>query len=495
VVGVVLGLLALPSLTARAAEPAPCAASDSPGGDWATYGGDLHGTQRQDREDTIGVENVGTLERAWITGDTGYQSPAPIVAGGCVFINTGGHIDALDLETGDIVWQSTGADTSGTFAVMVANGRVHVGLNNGGKPRAAAFDVTDGHLLWQSGEIWFGYETSQQASAIVHDGIQVLFTTGPDFDPNARQGYGLIDAATGEVLFSSTTIPEADLDAGYAGGGVWGTPTVDPTTDYLYVGTSNPESKTREHAYDNAIIKVDLDRTRPTFGRIVGSFKGTPDSATGYDNPVCQTLGDSAWVNARIYGSSPTCGQLDVDFGSGPTLWRDASGRLLGAATQKSGWLHVFDAATMTKAWDRELFVTTSFLGGNFGRIATDGETLYVAANPGILHALDADDGTERWRAALTGVPMKGGNVALANGVVYYVDEPAVKAWDAATGAAVWMSAPTPAATIGSGVAVAGHHVVVNHYGTIAAYRLPRASAGTNPLDPLSQVLPTEGTP
>ena len=68
-----------------------------------------------------------------------------------------------------------------------------------------------------------------------------------------------------------------------------------------------------------------------------------------------------------------------------------------------------------------------SFLGGNLARIATDGETLYVAANPGVLYALDADDGTERWRAELTGVPMKGGNVALANGVVYYIDEPAAQ--------------------------------------------------------------------
>ena len=37
---------------------------------------------------------------AWITADTGYQSPPPIVAGGCVFINTQGHIEALDLQDG-----------------------------------------------------------------------------------------------------------------------------------------------------------------------------------------------------------------------------------------------------------------------------------------------------------------------------------------------------------------------------------------------------------
>jgi len=470
-----LVVLAVPIVAARAGTAPPCT-SAMPGGDWATYGGDLLGSQRQDREHSINTQNVSALERRWITADTGYQSPPPIVSGDCVFINTNGHIEAYDLETGATVWRSTGADTSGTFAVTVADGRVHVGLNNGGRPRAAAFDVTDGHLLWQSDDIWFGYQTTQQASAIVHNGIQVLFTTGPDFDPKARQGYGLIDAATGQVLYKTTTIPEADLAAGYAGGGVWGTPTVDPVTNYLYVGTSNPESKTKEHAYDDAIIKIDLDRTRSTFGKVVGSYKGTPDSVTGYDNPVCQSVGGTLWVNAQVYGSSPTCGQTDVDFGIGPTLWRDPNGRLLGAATQKSGWLHVFDATTMQGVWDKQLFVSMSFLGGNIARSATDGRTLYVAANPGVLYAFNTADGTERWHTTLTGVPMKGGNVALANGVVYYVDEPGAKAFDAATGQQLWASPFTPGATIGSGIAVAGNRVVVNHYGRIAAYRLRSGS-------------------
>ena len=464
-------LMASSALAAVAEDLPPCTGTMA-GGEWSTYGSDLLGSQRQDLEDVIGVGNVGSLERMWITEDTGYQSPPPIVSGGCVFINTGGAIEAFDLETGQTVWRSTGADTSGTFAVTVVDGRVHVGLNNDAHPKAAAFDVTDGHKLWESEEIYFGYPTTQQSSAIVHEGIQVLFTTGPDFEPAARQGYGLIDAVTGAVLYKATTIPPEDLAAGYSGGGVWGTATVDPLTDYLYVGTSNPESKTKEHAYDNAIIKLDLDRTRPTFGQIVGSYKGTPDSITGYDNPVCQSIGDRAWVNLGSYGSSPACGQLDVDFGVGPTLWRNAQGRLLGAATQKSGWLHVFDAETMEPAWTKQLFVSMSFLGGNIGRIATDGETLYVPANPGFLYALDADDGTERWRVFLNGlIPMKGGNVALANGVVYYVDASA-KAWDARTGEELWASAITPAASIGSGIAVAGHHVVANHYGRIAAYRL-----------------------
>jgi len=53
-------------------------------------------------------------------------------------------------------------------------------------------------------------------------------------------------------------------------------------------------------------------------------------------------------------------------------------------------------------------------------------------------------------------------------------DKEALKAFDAATGQLLWMSPLAPAASIGSGVAVAGHSVVANHYGVIAAYRLPQ---------------------
>jgi polyvinyl alcohol dehydrogenase (cytochrome) len=495
VVGFVLVLSALSAADAHA-EGGPCE-QDMPGGEWAMYGQDFPGTQQQRAEKSIGVDNVADLQQAWHIGDvtahTGYQSPPPIVYGGCVFINhrgssaRSGQILGYDLESGREIWHSDDAvNTNDTFAVTVVDGRVHVGVNSPEGPRAAAFDLEDGHLLWLSDPIVFdgNGDASQQSSAIVFHGIQVLFTTGPDFEPSARQGYALIDATDGSTIAQHTTIPQEQLAEGYSGGGVWGTPTIDPRTRYLYVGTSNPESKKMESAYDDSIIKIDLDRGRKsTFGTVVGTYKGTPDSVTGYDNPVCQTAGDT-YVNAGVYGSSPTCGQLDVDFGVGPTLWRDTNGRLLGAATQKSGWIHVFDAETMAPVASRQLFTSMSFLGGNLARIATDGQTLYVAANPGVLYAFDANtfvpdplrenagDLVEKWRAPLTGLPMKGGNVALANGVVYFVDEPGLKAFDAETGLPLGVFDFMPGSSTGSGVAIAGHHVVANHYGVIAAYRL-----------------------
>ena len=483
----------MPALDALADAPLPCSETTA-GGDWATYGQDAMGQQHQANETSIGVDNVGQLQQAWKLGiiggsgqepfDTGYQSPPPIVASGCVFLNTGGHIVAYDLATGEQQWASddtydgVSLDTSGTFAVTVVDGRVHANLVNNGSPRAVAFDLHTGHTLWLGEPFDLSTTANQESSAIVADGIQVLFTTGPDFDPTAREGYALYDAATGERLVEHLTIPDT-YPGPQVGGGVWGTPTYDAQSKTLYVGTSNPETKTSETPYDDSIVKLDLDRASPTFGTILDTYKGTPDSVTGYDNPLCQSVGEN-YVNAGVYGSSPACGQMDVDFGIGPTLFRSAAygGHLLGAATQKSGWLHVYDFETTgepREVFSKQLWVSMSFLGGNIARSATDGHTLYVAGNPGVLYAFDIDHGFEqKWAAPLTGLPMKGGNVALANGVVYYVDEPGLKAFRADDGTPIAIpGAVQPGSSTGSGVAIAGHYVIANHYGVIAAYELP----------------------
>ena len=463
---------ALPIVAAVGATKPTCA-QRMVGGDWATYGQSLQGQQRQLGEKRIGRHNVAGLQEVWRTENTAVQSAPPIVAGGCVFINAAGAIEARSLRTGALVWRSKGVNTLGTFAPTVVNGRVHLATAEGGRPRAVALDQRTGRLLWQSDEIYFGHTANQNSSAIVFKGIQLVFTTGPDNDVEAKQGYALVNAATGKILYKSLTVPKADRDKGLVGGGVWGTPTVDAQSGYAFVGTSNPESKTGESNYDNSILKLDFDRRRKTFGRIVGTYKGTPDSATGYDNPVCQTVGDKAWVNLGVYGGSPACGQIDVDFGVGPTLWRNKQGRLMGAATQKSGLLHVFYADTMKVAWTRLMFPTMSFLGGNLARIATDGTTLYVDANPGVVYGLEAATGAVRWLQPHPGVPMQGGNVVLANGVVYHVNDMRARAYDATTGTVLWSSPPSPGASIGSAAAVAGNHFVANHYGVVVAYRLP----------------------
>jgi outer membrane protein assembly factor BamB len=146
------------------------------------------------------------------------------------------------------------------------------------------------------------------------------------------------------------------------------------------------------------------------------------------------------------------------------------------AILQKSGMVHALYADTMQKAWEVQLGSNSvlTATGGNFGRTATDGQHLYVAANPGVLWSLATDDGRVEWATPLT-FPIQGGNVALAGGVVYHVDTTGGRGWDAATGMPVWQGTLQPCDNTPSAISVARHTVIVNCAGAISAYQLAPA--------------------
>jgi outer membrane protein assembly factor BamB len=101
---------------------------------------------------------------------------------------------------------------------------------------------------------------------------------------------------------------------------------------------------------------------------------------------------------------------------------------------------------------------------------------------PGVLWAIDAATGAVRWQTP-TPEEVSGGNVALANGVVYYVGMTGLQAFDAATGTPLWVAAvqggPNPMNAAGfenpgDGVAIAGHHLVTTDtLGIITDWHLP----------------------
>ncbi|MFN2536602.1 MAG: PQQ-binding-like beta-propeller repeat protein [Mycobacteriales bacterium] len=479
-------------LPADAGSPKRACAEDMShaGGDWATYGQDLLGAQRQTARTSLSKANLSKLKPTWSLPSTTYQS-VPIVAGGCVFIVDGSAgLEAFNARTGQLIWRAKGIKTAGAWAPSVHKGLVHIGLQNGGQPVAAAFHITDGSLAWVSKPVSFGYRALQQSSAIVWTpktyprGIQILTTTGPDFDPYARPGYALLDATTGRTLYQAPFIPGRASAAGFAGGGVWGTPSVDARNGFAYMGTANPYNQTSEHYYTNAVLKIDVNPSRPTFGRIVDYFKGDADALVpeAYNTPACTATG-GVFPNLGGYGGSPACTQADVDFGVGPTLWRAPassvySGTTLMAIQQKSGTLWVLNAETMSRLYSVTLGPNTALVTGYISRIATDGKTLYVVANQ-VFYALAADTGKVLWTSPLASV---GGNVALANDVVYYVTAHGLVAYDKDSGIPLYQaliqdtsdtSSMAFVNSAASGVAVAGNRITTNTGGTLIAYGLP----------------------
>ena len=430
-----------------AAAATPCKGPVPAGGDWPAYGHDAANTRSQPAETGLTPAVVPGLQPAWVfstaaTGDTTSLQSTPVVGGGCVFVGSGAGIAyAIDASTGALVWRRVlDVPTAGTGGALVGapalTSRAVIYLvSEAGAPYAVALDRATGAILWRSAPVTTQVGSYTNASAIVANGMVFFGFSAAEGDAQGQGGFALLDADTGRILKVTTTVPPADQAAGYAGGGLWSTPTYDARTRYAYIGAGNPFSRQKEHAFTNAILKIDLSRSRPTFGTVVASYKGNVDQysealAEASHTPVCAAT-DQPDVDFPL--DDQACGQLDLDFGAAPNLFTDTGGRLLVGDLQKSGVYHVARADTMAPAW-------TALAGAscqvcNAASTAFDGESVIGVFTPGgVMSALARDDGAARWRAPIgDGVHCQG--TSTAAGVAYTLDGNGFfDAFDARTG-------------------------------------------------------------
>jgi len=468
----VIGLVAAASpALAHADEHRPCSADD-PGGAWSTYGHDAGNTRTQPGERGLGPAEVGSLTPAWHVTTTGGLESTPVVSGGCVYVaTTTGLVLALDAKDGHEIWHhqvtvqvpgSTGGAIVG--APAVDHGRVILLISETSRPYALALDARSGTPLWQSAPLSTETGAYTNAATAVSHGIVVAGWSPTEGDGSEQGGVALIDEESGATLATVYTVPLADQAKGYAGGGIWSTAAFDHD-GYAYVGAGNPNSKTVEHPHTNAILKIDVDRDRSTFGTVVASYKGNVDQYDAALQTVSQLPTCAASeTNTQWPLDDPVCGQLDLDFGASPNLMTDAAGRLLVGDLQKSGTYHVAHAADMSPAW-------STLVGGtcqscNASSSAYDGKSVYVEGVPGgALWSLDARTGARNWVT-----PVADGthyqSISTADGVVWTVDgDGFLDAWSAADGSVLVkrpmsadVSAPTPGLS-SSGVAIADHTV------------------------------------
>src|SRR5438067_5179942 len=132
ILGISLALMATWLTHAVAGEKATaarCAQAHAPGGEWPSYGHDLHNTRTQDDERKIGPSNVASLQPAWAfsiagVGATGNFQSTPVVADGCMFVTTSaGWVIAVNADTAKLVWKRPAAKkTSGFLGGLFAPG-------------------------------------------------------------------------------------------------------------------------------------------------------------------------------------------------------------------------------------------------------------------------------------------------------------------------------------------------------------------------------------
>lgn len=461
---------------ARAAMPG--CATENGGGDWRMYGGTLAGTRAQTADTVLDATTVGDVASDWVF-DAANQAHAgfanggtfqntPVVADGCVYLTSStGGVFALNATTGDRVWsaQMPGSIAGGlqggviTGSPTVTNGRVYVavstyytepwqppadlsqwgdpnGPNRSPKgPYVAALDQATGDVIFVTPVIdttkgHRDYRTTAIAAPVVWRDVVFQGLMGDEGRRTARGGYAIVDATTGELLIQDWTITDAEYAVGHAGASIWCTAAVEDSTGYAYACGGNPVTKTHESRYSNALMKIDLDRSRATFGQIVDSYKGTYDNyyPGAYDQPACEQLGDEVYV---VW--SQACLQLDLDFGASPNLFKDSLGRTLVGALQKSGIYHAVYADNLSYAWTS--VVAPPCFACNASSSAVGADVYVVGTPPGQLVGLGTERGTHRWVHPIGVGGTHFQSVSTANGVVYTINNLGeLIAVDAATG-------------------------------------------------------------
>ena len=490
-------LVVLPPASAAQAQ-APCQAPPA-ADEWPMFGHDLANTRTQEHAGDISPATTPTLGPVW-SFSTGAAfnvfsdlNGTPIVSGGCVYLNTaGGDVVALAAGDGAELWRhhvtldpGTVAGLGGTFvsSPAVTDDAVLTLVNQTGSPYVLALSKTpdaDGgrRVLWRSEPIVEGEGYYTNATPVVTNGLLLAGFSPAEGDSDERGGITIFDARTGQLLKRVYTIPQDAFQQGYAGGGIWTAPAVDTQNGYAYAGTSNPYSKKIEHENTNAIIKIDVDPKRKTFGEIVGSYKGLIEQ---YDpalreavDPLCEAAGEDPNLQL-VVGDSAPCLQLDLDFGAPPNLFRDSTGRVIVGDLQKAGVYHAVDAGSMQAVW--KATVGGSCPACNAAAWASDNGSVVGASAPGgMMISLDQAQGGLQWTSPIAdGTHYQ--STSTAGGVVFTVDNLGnLLAWDGSTGLTL-LKRPvqadadgTAAGVSSSGIAIASGMVIVATGSDVVAY-------------------------
>ena len=248
-----------------------------PATDWPLVGGDW-GNTRYSPLAKINTSNVKTLKGAWMTRlNSGFGPPysqqgTPVVKDGVMYITTGQQdIFALDLKTGNIVWEyrtptdprtpdnkakrgvalGEGPDQGMLFGVetdarkpVPATGRVEP------LTRLFALDRKSGKLLWnhELGEdIPKNLRQYVTAPPLYYKGLVYIGVSGGEGGMRGR--IGAYDARTGAEVWKWYATPAPDEFGGntwegdswkMGGGTMWVQPALDPDLGVIYVNTGNP---------------------------------------------------------------------------------------------------------------------------------------------------------------------------------------------------------------------------------------------------------------
>lgn len=405
------------------------------------------------------------LKLKWAFGfpDSDRARSQPALAGGALLVGShNGSVYALDRATGCTRWRFQ-AEAEVRTAIVVAPWRQG---DAGARPLAYFGDVAGNAYAVEAftGKPAWKVSVDDHPAAVVtaapalHGTTLYVPVSSLEEASAATPGYPCcsfrgsllaLDAATGAVKWRTWLAPPAkSLGAskdgserfGPSGVPVWNTPMIDAARGQLTLATGDNYSNPATDLSDS-ILALDL-----VTGRIKWRYQATK--------------GD-VWNVACMIKDSPACPEdagPDYDFGAGTVLARDANGRELLLAAQKSGIAYALDPDSGKLVWQTRVGHGGAGGGINFGLAAANGRAFFPVSDlafgpegdypwsPG-LHAVDLASGKIAWRAPApgdcTGKPLcrpgYSGSVSVAGSLVMVgADDAVLRIYESATGKLLW---------------------------------------------------------
>lgn len=206
-------------------------------GDWPMYGRD-YGASRYSGLGDITSANVSGLRRICsiqLSGPGSFQA-GPVAYEGTLYVTTTTDTFAIDGQTCAKIWvykyEATDIDAgANNKGVAIGDGRVIRGTTDG---HLIALDLKTGHLLWDRKIMDSSSGASALAAPLIWHDLVFMGTAGGDVGVRGElSAYRVID---GTKVWSFYTVRSPSQ----RGGGIWTYFTLDPKSGTLYVPVGNP---------------------------------------------------------------------------------------------------------------------------------------------------------------------------------------------------------------------------------------------------------------
>ena len=273
----------------------------------------------------VNRSNVAQMRMVWTRGMAtgGSNESTPLVHDGVLYLpNTGDNIQALDAQTGDLIWdyqrplRGTNRGTNRNIAIYGTT-IIDTSMDNA----VYALDAQTGKLAWETQILDPSKPANASSGPIVANGKII---SGRQCQPGATYEGCIItahDAKTGKELWRTSTIPKPGEPGDETWGGVpmeqrwhvgtWMVPSYDPELNLIYVGTSVTIPAPKfilggnglKHLYHNCTLALDADT-----GKIVWYYQHIVDN-WDMDHPferilvdtvVAPSARDVSWINPKI---------------------------------------------------------------------------------------------------------------------------------------------------------------------------------------------------